>query len=109
MYARAFGGMHVDPRIYLRKTFEVDHEEMVCRRTFDFPKLQSITCCHSWATSGLHPHRPRGWLSKLARVVDAVARRPQIQERMTQEIADLLHEELAHAGCSWFWNRPTPA
>jgi GTP cyclohydrolase IA len=100
MYAEVFSGMHVDPRIFLRKTFEVDHEEMVLQKDIEFASF----CEHHLLPFAGRAHLayiPTGrvvGLSKLARLVDAVARRPQIQERMTQEIADLLHEELSPRG-----------
>jgi GTP cyclohydrolase I len=100
MFAEAFAGMHVDPRIFLRKTFEVDHEEMVLQKDMAFASF----CEHHLLpfTGRAHvAYIPTGrvvGLSKLARVVDAVARKPQIQERMTQEIADLIQEELSPRG-----------
>jgi GTP cyclohydrolase I len=100
LYAEAFAGLHADPRVFLRKTFEVDHEEMVLQKDIEFASF----CEHHLLpfTGRAHlAYIPTGrvvGLSKLARLVDAVARKPQIQERMTQEIADLLHEELAPRG-----------
>jgi GTP cyclohydrolase I len=100
MFAEAFGGLHLDPRVLLRKTFEVDHEEMVLQKDIAFASF----CEHHLLpfTGRAHiAYIPTGrvvGLSKLARVVDAIARKPQIQERMTQEIADLLQEELSPRG-----------
>src|SRR5438445_5111606 len=92
--------MHADPRVLLRKTFTVDHEEMVLQKDIEFASF----CEHHLLPFNGRAHLayiPTGrvvGLSKLARVVDAVGRKPQIQERMTQEIADLLQEELAPRG-----------
>ena len=100
MYAEIFSGLHTDPRVHLRKTFEVDHEEMVLQKDIEF----SSSCEHHLLpfTGRAHiAYLPTGrvvGLSKIARVVDAIARKPQIQERMTQEIADLFQEELAPRG-----------
>lgn len=100
MFAEAFAGLHHDPRVLLRKTFEVDHEEMVLQKDIGFASF----CEHHLLpfTGQAHiAYIPTGHvvgLSKLARVVDAVARKPQIQERLTQEIADLLQEELTPRG-----------
>lgn len=100
MFAEAFSGLHLDPRVLLRKTFEVDHEEMVLQKDISFASF----CEHHLLpfTGVAHiAYIPTGrvvGLSKLARVVDAVARRPQIQERLTQEVADLLQEELTPRG-----------
>lgn len=100
LYAEVFAGLHVDPRVLLRKTFEVDHEEMVLQKDIHF---SSFCEHHLLPFSGVAhvAYIPTGrvvGLSKLARAVDAVARRPQIQERLTQELADLIQEELAPRG-----------
>jgi GTP cyclohydrolase I len=100
LFAEVFGGLHADPRVLLRKTFEVDHEEMVLQKDIEFASF----CEHHLLpfTGRAHvAYIPTGrvvGLSKLARVVDVLARKPQIQERLTQEIADLVHEELAPRG-----------
>lgn len=100
LFAEAFAGLHHDPRHLLSKTFEVDHEEMVLQKDIDFTSF----CEHHLLPFIGRAHIayiPTGrvvGLSKLARVVDAVGRKPQVQERMTQEIADLLQEELSPRG-----------
>lgn len=100
LFAEVFAGLHIDPRALLRKTFEVDHEEMVLQKDILFASF----CEHHLLPFSGRVHVayiPTGrvvGLSKLARVVDALARKPQIQERLTQEIADLIHEELAPRG-----------
>jgi GTP cyclohydrolase I len=100
LFAEVFSGLHVDPRALLRKTFEVDHEEMVLQKDINFASF----CEHHLLPFSGRVHVayiPTGrvvGLSKLARAVDALARKPQIQERLTQEIADLIHEELTPRG-----------
>ena len=100
LYAEVFSGLHADPRLLLQKTFEVDHEEMVLQKDIEF----SSFCEHHLLPFSGRAHvayLPTGrvvGLSKLARAVDVVARKPQIQERLTQEIADLMNEELAPRG-----------
>jgi GTP cyclohydrolase I len=100
LYAEVFSGLHADPRLLLRKTFEVDHEEMVLQKDIEF----SSFCEHHllpFAGKAHVAYLPTGrvvGLSKLARAVDLLSRKPQIQERLTQEIADLMHEELAPRG-----------
>jgi GTP cyclohydrolase IA len=100
MYAEIFSGLHTDPRLVLRKTFDVKHDEMVLQKEIDF----ASTCEHHLLpfTGKAHiAYLPNGrvvGLSKLARVVEAVARRPQVQERMTEEIADLVMNELDARG-----------
>jgi GTP cyclohydrolase I len=100
LYAEVFGGLHVDPRTLLRKTFAVDHEEMVLERDVPFASF----CEHHLLpfTGRAHVAYLPTWrvvgLSKLARAVDAVARKPQIQERLTQELADVIQDALAPRG-----------
>jgi GTP cyclohydrolase I len=99
-YAELFSGLHVDPRVHLRKTFTVKHDEMVVQRDIDF----SSVCEHHLLPFMGKAHiayLPSGkvvGLSKLARVVEVVSHRPQIQERMTEEIADLVMKELDARG-----------
>ena len=96
-----FGGMQEDPGQYLRKQFhEPGTEEMVIVRDIDFNSM----CEHHLLpfTGKVHiGYIPDGrvvGLSKLARVVETVARRPQLQERMTETIASLLKDELGARG-----------
>ena len=100
MYAEMFRGLHEDPRHHLRKFFNEKCDEVVLVRDISFNSM----CEHHMlpfmgkAHIGyLHNGRVVG-LSKLARVVEGVARRPQVQERMTETIADLLVEELRARG-----------
>jgi GTP cyclohydrolase I len=100
MYAEIFAGLHTDPRVHLRKTFSVDHEELVLQKDIEF----SSFCEHHLLpfTGRAHiAYIPTGrvvGLSKLARLVEGISKRPQIQERMTQEIADIMQEELTPRG-----------
>jgi GTP cyclohydrolase I len=100
MYAELFSGLRVDPRDHLRKTFAVKHDEMVVQRDIDF----SSVCEHHLMPFMGKAHvayLPSGrvvGLSKIARVVEAVSHRPQVQERMTEEIADLVMRELEARG-----------
>jgi GTP cyclohydrolase I len=100
MYAEVFSGLKIDPKIYLKKTFDVQHEEMVLVRDIDFNSM----CEHHLLpfTGRAHiAYLPSGkvvGLSKLARIVEAVSHRPQVQERMTEELADLVLNELGAIG-----------
>jgi GTP cyclohydrolase I len=100
MYAEMFSGLHSDPREHLRKTFTHKYDEVVLVRDIEFASM----CEHHLLpfTGTAHvAYLPAGkvvGLSKLARVVDSLARRPQIQEQMTEQIADLLMEELGAKG-----------
>ena len=100
MYAEIFSGLHSDPAVHLQKTFTQKHDEMVLVKDIEF-----ASCCehHLLPFMGkVHiAYLPNGrivGLSKLARVVDAVAKRPQVQERMTEEIADLIMTHLKARG-----------
>jgi len=102
MYEEIFAGLLVDPSEHLAVTFAADHDEMIMVK--DIP-LYSV-CEHHLAPFIGRAHlayipnangRITG-LSKLARLVDAYARRPQVQERLTSEIADQIDEKLAPRG-----------
>lgn len=101
MYAEVFSGLAEDPREPLRTHFEIDHQELVLVRDIRFFSM----CEHHLLpfTGVAHVgYIPSGssvtGLSKLARTVQAYARRPQVQERLTTQIADALMEELGAAG-----------
>jgi GTP cyclohydrolase I len=100
MYAELFSGLHRDPAEHLKKCFTQKYDEMVVVRDISFASL----CEHHMlpfignAHVGYLPKGKIVGLSKLARVVEDVAHRPQVQERMTEEIADLLMQELDARG-----------
>ena len=100
MYAELFSGLHDDPRQHLRKFFSEQYDEVVLVRDITFHSM----CEHHMlpfmgqAHVGYVPDGRVVGLSKIARVVDVVARRPQVQERMTETIANLLVEELHAKG-----------
>ncbi|MBI3839629.1 MAG: GTP cyclohydrolase I FolE [Planctomycetia bacterium] len=100
MYAEMFSGLHEDPRTHLRKFFAEQYDEVVLVRDISFNSM----CEHHMlpfmgqAHIGYVPDGRVIGLSKLARVVEVVARRPQVQERMTETIANLLLEELKAKG-----------
>jgi GTP cyclohydrolase I len=100
MYAELFGGLHEDPRVHLKKFFTEKYDEVVLVRDISFNSM----CEHHMlpfmgkAHIGYLPAGRVVGLSKLARVVEGVARRPQVQERMTEQVANLLEEELHAKG-----------
>jgi GTP cyclohydrolase IA len=100
MYAEMFRGLHEDPREHLKKFFTEKCDEVVLVRDISFNSM----CEHHMLPFMGKAHvayLPGGrvvGLSKLARVVESVARRPQVQERMTEQIADLLVEQLQAKG-----------
>ncbi len=100
MYAELFSGLHEDPRQHLRKFFTEKYDEVVLVRDISFNSMCEHHMLPFMGTAhiGYLPNGRVIGLSKLARVVESVARRPQVQERMTETIADLLVEELAAKG-----------
>jgi GTP cyclohydrolase I len=100
MYAELFAGLHDDPRIHLRKFFTEKYDEMVLVRDISFNSMceHHLLPFSGVAHVGYIPNGKVVGLSKLARVVESVSRRPQVQERMTEDIANLLIEELEVKG-----------
>jgi len=101
-YAETFAGLVQDPRETLATTFAEDHDELVLVK--DIPMYSTcehhLVPFHGTAHVGYIPAddgRVTG-LSKLARLVEVYARRPQVQERMTSQIADALDEVLKPRG-----------
>jgi len=100
MYAEIFAGLHLDPAVHLQKTFTQHADEMVLVKDIEF-----ASCCEHHLLPFIGKahvaYLPDGkvvGLSKLARVVDVVARRPQVQERMTEALADLIMNEVRPRG-----------
>jgi GTP cyclohydrolase IA len=97
MYAEMFAGLHSDPGRHLAKVFTENYDEIVLVRDISFCSM----CEHHLLpfTGRAHiAYVPSGkvvGLSKLARVVEEVARRPQVQERLTQTVADLVEDQLS--------------
>jgi len=100
LYAELFSGLREDPRQHLKKFFTEKYDEVVLVRDISF----NSTCEHHLlpfmgrAHIGYLPDGKVAGLSKLARVVEVVSRRPQVQERMTEQIANLLEQELNAKG-----------
>lgn len=100
MYAELVGGMDDSPAHHLSKTFSVSNNEMVVERDIPFYSL----CEHHMLPFFGHAHVayiPDGkvaGLSKLARTVEVYARRLQLQERLTAQIADALMNDLGAKG-----------
>lgn len=100
MYTEIFAGYDQDPAAILNKTFEADHQELVLEKDIQF----FSHCEHHTATfyGKVHiAYIPNGrvvGISKLARLVECFAKRLQIQERMTSQIADAVEKYLGTAG-----------
>ncbi len=100
MYAELFSGLHQDPRVHLQTAFTEKYDEVVLVRDIAFHSV----CEHHLlpfmgkAHIGYIPDGRVLGLSKLGRIVEVVSRRPQVQERLTETVADLLVEELGAKG-----------
>ena len=102
MYREIFAGIHQDPEAVVDAVFDVAHDEMIMVRDIEFHG----TCEHHLASFIGRAHvayipgddgRITG-LSKLARLVDVLAKRPQVQERLTTQVADVLEKVLKPRG-----------
>lgn len=100
MYAELFAGLRADPARHLHRVFQETYDELVLVRDISFHSM----CEHHLlpflgkAHVGYIPNGKVAGLSKLARVVDEIARKPQVQERMTDQVADLMASELGAKG-----------
>lgn len=100
MYTEIFSGMDENPAQHLNKTFTVKNNDIVIEKDINFYSM----CEHHFLPffgKALIAYIPNGkvaGLSKLARTVDVFAKRPQIQEKMTGDIADALMEYLDAKG-----------
>lgn len=100
MYAEIFRGLHQDPAVHLTKVFTQKYDELVLVKDIRFES----TCEHHLLpfTGKAHvAYIPNGkvvGLSKIPRVIDALSKRPQLQERLTEEVADLLMGHLGAKG-----------
>jgi GTP cyclohydrolase I len=100
MYAEVFQGLHQDPRMHLNRLFTQKYDEIVLVKDI---RLVSFCEHHLLPVVGLAhvAYVPNGkviGLSKIPRVVDVLAKRPQMQERLTEELADLLMKALDAKG-----------
>ncbi len=99
-FEETFGGRDVDLSKLLAVGFEEGHDEMVILRDIPFFSTceHHLMPFHGVAHVGYVPNGRVVGLSKLARLVDAVARRPQLQERLTAQIADMLESTMRTQG-----------
>ncbi|MDG2130977.1 MAG: GTP cyclohydrolase I FolE [Fuerstiella sp.] len=96
MYAEMFRGLHLDPGRHLEVTFEENYDEIVLVRDIEFTSMceHHLLPFRGVAHVAYIPDGRVTGLSKLARVVEEVSRRPQVQERLTQTVADLIEDRL---------------
>ncbi len=100
MYEELFGGLRKDPAAVLQKTFTEKYDEMVLVKNIGFESMCEHHLLPFFGKAHI-AYLPNGnivGLSKLARVVEILSRRPQVQERMTETLADLVMEELDARG-----------
>jgi GTP cyclohydrolase IA len=100
MYAEMFSGLAQNPRIHTQKFFSEQYDEVVLVRDISFCSMCEHHLLPFMGTAHV-AYIPNGkviGLSKIARVVEVISRRPQVQERMTEEIANLLVDELDAKG-----------
>jgi GTP cyclohydrolase I len=100
MYAELFEGLRIDPTEYLKVGFEAGHDEMVILRDIPFYSIceHHFMPFHGRAAVGYVPDGRVVGISKLARLVEGYARRPQLQERLTSQVADALMDTLEPDG-----------
>ncbi len=102
MYAELFMGMDIDPKSVLSVEFEEGHREMVIFRDIPFYSMceHHLLPFYGTAHVGYIPNEKGRVVgaSKIARVVEIIARRPQLQERMTSQIADAINEGINPSG-----------
>jgi GTP cyclohydrolase I len=100
MYAEVFSGLREDPHGHLKTLFTQKYDEMVVVKDIQFESF----CEHHLlpfvgrAHVGYLPNGKVVGLSKIPRVIDVLSHRPQMQERLTEEVADLLMQELGARG-----------
>jgi GTP cyclohydrolase I len=102
MYEELFSGLHENPDEHLEVTFDEAHHEMVAVRDVPFSSMceHHLMPFEGKAHIAYIPNGKIVGLSKLARIVDGYARRPQVQERLTTQIADVLAKKVDAQGCA---------
>lgn len=100
MYEEMFSGLYLDPSRHLDVIFPETYDEMVLVRDIRFTSMceHHLLPFYGVAHVAYIPEGKVTGLSKLARVVEEISRRPQVQERMTQSIADMIEEHLQTKG-----------
>ena len=101
MYAELFEGLHQNPAETLSTVFREDHQEMVIVRDIPFYSMceHHLLPFHGLAHFGYLPDGRIIGLSKVARLVECLSRRPQVQERLAGQIVDTFCEKLHPLGC----------
>ena len=100
MYEEVFSGLEGEPDAHLETTFDHPHDEMIVVRDISYYSMceHHLLPFFGSATVGYIPNERIVGLSKLARVVEHLSRRPQVQERLTCQIADRIEQVLDPVG-----------
>jgi GTP cyclohydrolase IA len=102
MYAEICSGLEEDPANHIEKAFEVDHDEIIIVRDISFYSICEHHLIPFFGKAHVgylpQPGSKITGLSKLARLVDGYARRPQVQERLTMQIASAIQTKLDSLG-----------
>lgn len=100
MYEEIFAGMDETPEVHLSKTFEAKNNEMILEKDITFYSMceHHLLPFYGKAHVAYIPDGRVAGLSKLARTVETFARRPQLQERLTTQIADAIMDDLNAKG-----------
>ena len=100
MYEEIFGGIGKDAKEILSKTFEVDNDDLVIEKDITFFSMceHHLVPFYGKANIAYIPNRRVAGLSKLARTVEVYSKKPQLQERLTSEIADAIMDNLNAKG-----------
>jgi GTP cyclohydrolase I len=101
MYEEIFSGLHEDPKEHLQVLFTEEHEEMVLVKDIPFYSMCEHHLLPFFGKAHVAYIPRKGaitGLSKLARTVETIAKRPQLQERLTSSIADMIMESLDPMG-----------
>jgi GTP cyclohydrolase I len=100
MYQEIFSGLHADPAEVLQVSFAENHQEMVILKDIPFYSMceHHLLPFHGLAHIGYIPSGRVLGISKLARAVEVLARRPQLQERLTSQIADTIMATIRPSG-----------
>lgn len=100
MYEEIFAGMNEDAAVHLNKTFTAENTDMIVEKDISFYSVceHHLVPFYGKAHIAYVPNGKVVGLSKLARTVEVYAKRPQLQERMTTQIADAIMENLGAKG-----------
>jgi len=100
MYAELFNGLKTEPGDYLTSTFAETYDELVVLKDIPFNSMceHHLMPFEGKASVAYLPDGKVVGISKLARVVDSFAHRPQVQERLTSQIADIIMEAIQPKG-----------